>query len=472
MGPVNLAPLANVVAYLDRNPSRLAMLERALNGRFDAIWSPLPGCLMATHPLPRSVPDSHDLRAAGIAFAEGREAIGPRSLTDLALESLPGAVGFVRADRDKLDVVRSGAGTVPWYVWQDGERALVTTTFTELVRLLPVTPQLDPLVCGLWASFQPMFPGARSFLRGVTVIPAGHVAEVRAGRAVRPRLWWNPWPEELRWPSRAARASHVEGFREAVLTTLDREVAEEPVNLLTLSGGVDSSALAYLVGRHLRRPLAALSFVPPAEGPEAPLEASYLDPLVNDLAITRHVRHPLDGMRRMSFVPGTPSVVFPVCHPALQVLPRLVEEWGVEVLVGGEFADEICGGWFAYPDWLDRVSPLHLVLGAKALPRGRRDLRAWAGRRRPGRLLAGPWPESLATWVRPEVEEEYQAWRAVQLSDLRASAAPHRYQRALLASQEGVTAMNWEVCSFLGVRRTFPFLAAQVLEVVAACHPV
>jgi hypothetical protein len=32
--------------------------------------------------------------------------------------------------------------------------------------------------------------------------------------------------------------------------------------------------------------------------------------------------------------------------------------------------------------------------------------------------------------------------------------------------------MNWEVCSFLGVRRAFPFFTAEVLEAVSACHPV
>jgi hypothetical protein len=75
--------------------------------------------------------------AAGLAFAEGRDTIAGRSPTDLGLSSLPGNVGLVRAEHDRLVVVRSGAGTVPWYAWQDAERTLVTTTFTELVRMLP-----------------------------------------------------------------------------------------------------------------------------------------------------------------------------------------------------------------------------------------------------------------------------------------------------------------------------------------------
>ena len=469
---MNLAPLADTAAYLDSNLPRLAVVKHALGARFDIVWSPAPGCVMATRPLPRSVPDGEDLRAVGLAFAEGRDAVAGRAVTDLSPESLPGNVGFVRADGDKLVVVRSGPGTVPWYAWQDRDRALVTTTFTEMVRLLPVMPELDPLVCALWANFQAVFPGGRSFLRGVSVIPPGHTAEVWPGRLVRPHAWWGPWPEELPWPSQAARAENVERFRNAVLSALQREVADEPANLLTLSGGVDSSSLAYLIGRHLGRPLSALSFVPPPGRAESEMAASYLGPLVHDLGITRHICEPLDGPRRLGLVAGTPPVVFPVAHPALQVLPRLVDEWGVEVLVGGEFADEICGGWFAYGDWLDAISLVRLILGAGALPRGRSDLKAWAARRLPDRLLPGPWPASLAPWVRNEVDEEYQAWRATQLRDLRTSSSPHRSQRALLASQEGVTAMNWEVCSFLGVRRTFPFFNAEVLQVVSACHPV
>ncbi len=427
---------------------------------------------MATKALPRSVPDGDELRQAGLAFAEGRETVTGRSPTDLALSSLPGNVGFVQAEQDRLVVVRSGPGIVPWYVWQDGERVLVTTTFTEMVRMLPVAPALDPFVCGLWAGLHAAFPDGRSFLRGVTAIPPGHTAEVRPGRPVRCHLWWDPWPEELPWPTGAGRADRVERFRHAVITALHREVSPEPVNLLTLSGGVDSSALAYLVRRHLGHPLAALSFVPPPEASGAQLESSYLDPLIADLGITPHLRHPLDTAQRIVLAAGTPPVAFPVLHPALHLLPRLAAEWGVEVLVGGEFADEICGGWFALPDWLDAVSLPRLITQLRALPKGKSDVKAWARRRRPGRLAPGLWPASLPELVRPEVDQEYQAWRADQLKAYRASVAPHRFQRALLSWEHPAVAMNWEVCSFLGVRRSFPFLSAEVLEVVAACHPV
>lgn len=469
---MNLAPLADVVAYVDRMPSRLADVKRALDGRFDAVWSPVEGSVMATKALPRSVPDGEEFRQAGLAFAEGRDTVTDRSLTDLALSSLPGNVGFARAEQDGLVVVRSGPGTVPWYAWQDGERALVTTTFTEMVRMLPVAPPLDPLVCGLWAGVQALFPDGRSFLRGVTAIPPGHTAEVRPGRSVSCHLWWDPWPEELPWPTQAGRADRVERFRHAVLTALDREVSTEPVNLLTLSGGVDSSALAYLVRRRLGRPLAGLSFVPPPEVPEAQVERSYLDPLVADLDITPHRRLPLDTTQRIALAADTPPVAFPVLHPALHVLPSLVAGWGVEVLVGGEFADEICGGWYALPDWLDAVSLPRLITRLRALPNGKSDVKAWARRRRPGYLAPGSWPATLPEWVQPEVHQEYQAWRADQVAAFRASSALHRYQRALLSWQQPAVAMNWEVCSFLGVRRSFPFISAEVLEVVAACHPV
>ncbi|HVM13173.1 MAG TPA: asparagine synthase-related protein [Egibacteraceae bacterium] len=469
---MNLAPLADVVAYIDPDPTRLRGVKQVLDSRFDKVWSPNPRCVMATRALAHSVPDGEDLRESGVAFAEGRDAIDDRRVARSTVESLPGNVGLVRVDGDKLVVVRSGPGTVPWYAWQDGHRALVATRFTELLALLPSTPELDPLVCAMWASFQPAFPDGRSFVRGVTVIPPGHTAEVGAGEPVRCRRWWDPWPDDLPWPSRASAAHHVERFRHAVLKALEGEVAEEPVNVLTLSGGVDSSALAYLVVRHLGRPMSALSFVPPEEGPEARLEASYLDALVADLTIAPHLRRPLSATERLVLMAGTPPVAFPVMHPALQVLPELVAEWGVEVLLGGEWADEVCGGWFAYSDWLDAVSLPRLIGRWRALPKGRRDVLAWARRRIPGRLPSGPWRASLSESIRPEVHDEYQAWRGEQLTVVRRSIGLHRYQQAVLASLEGALAMNWEVCSFLGVRRAFPFLTAEVLEVVSSCHPV
>ncbi len=468
---MNLAPLANVVAYLDRNPAGLARVKEALNGRFDVVWSPGERCVMATRALPRSVPDGEDLRAAGVAFAEGRDAVPGEHLTTLALKSLPGNAGFVRAEGDHLVVVRSGPGTVPWYAWGDAERALVTTSFSELVRLLPVTPELDPLVCGMWAGSNSTFPDGRTFLRGVVAIHSGHTAEITPGRPVRPRSWWSPWPEELPWPTRDQRAENVHRFGEAVLTALDREIADQSVNLLTLSGGVDSSVLAYLVGRRLDRPLAALSFVPPVGAAEAQREASYLDPIVAELGIAPHVRQPLGAADFLALVAGTPPVAFPVLHPALQALPSVVREHSFDILVGGEFADEICGGWFALPDWLDNVSLPRLASQLGSLPRSRSDLVAWARRRIPHRAASGPWPTSLPNWVQPEIDEEYQVWRTAQNTELRASPAPHRYQRAVLSWLDGALAMNWEVCSSLQVRRAFPFLTAELLTVISACHP-
>lgn len=468
---MNLAPLANVVAYLDRNPARLAGMKQALDGRFDAVWSPREGCVMATRALPRSVPDGQELRAAGLAFAEGRDSLDAPPARGLSLESLPGNVGFVRAEPDGLLVVRSGAGTVPWYAWHDGERAIVATMFTELVRLLPVAPEFDPLVCGMWATGNPTFPGGRTFLQGVMAVAPGDAAEVGPGRPASVRSWWNPWPDELPWPTRSARAEHVQRFREAVLAVLDRELADEPVNLLTLSGGVDSATLAYLVGRHLGRPLAALSFVPPVDAPEAELEASYLDPIGHDLGIAPHTRFPLSAADRLAMAARTPQVAFPVFHPALQVLPTIARDHRVEVLVGGEFADEVCGGWFALPDWLDAVSLPRLVTQLRILPRGRPDLVAWARRRRPGRVRPGPWRTALPEWVRPEIDAEFQAWRTSHQIQLRTSSAPHRHQRAVLNWLNGSVAMNWEVCSALKVRRAFPFLSPEVLTVISACHP-
>lgn len=469
---MTLAPLADVVAYLDRRSSRLAGVRRAVEGRFDATWSPSQACVVATRALPRSVPDGPDLRAAGVAFAEGRDTVAGRPLGDLRLlESLPGDVGFVRAGSDNLVVVRSGPGTVPWYAWKDSERALVTTSFTELVRLLPGAAEPDPLVWALWGSSWGVFPDGRSFVRGVTVIPPGHAAEVAPGQPVVTRLWWDPWTDQLPWPSAATRAHHVERFRHAVLCALEREVAEDPVNLLSLSGGVDSSALAYLAGRHLGRPVATMSFVAPGAGGDARVERSYLDPLIADLGIERHTRRPLDLADRLALADEGPPVAFPVLHPILQVLPGLVEDHPVEVLFGGEFADEVCGGWFTYPDWLDAVSLPRLITRPRRLPRGPRDLAAWSRRRLTRRRGSGPWPGSLGTWVRPEIEAEYQRWRAEQVEKLRASPAPNRHQRAVRACLGEVPSMNWEVCSHLGVRRAFPFLTADVLRVVSACHP-
>ena len=125
---MTLPPLANLFAVRDEDPVSLAAFEADLraSGEFTEVWRPAAGWVAAAAPLPRGEPDGRDVRAAGLAFAEGRDVVGNDfgAVADLAdqnpdrLATLPGDFGFMRFRPDgEATVVRSCGGLVPFYLW-------------------------------------------------------------------------------------------------------------------------------------------------------------------------------------------------------------------------------------------------------------------------------------------------------------------------------------------------------------------
>ncbi|MFB9928442.1 asparagine synthase-related protein [Amycolatopsis halotolerans] len=76
---------------------------------------------------------------------------------------------------------------------------------------------------------------------GVEAVPPGHDAELRAtGGSVRTSQWWQS-PEAT-----LSRAEASSAFREALCTAVDNRVSAHPRTSCDLSGGMDSTPVAYL----------------------------------------------------------------------------------------------------------------------------------------------------------------------------------------------------------------------------------
>jgi asparagine synthetase B (glutamine-hydrolysing) len=262
---------------------------------------------------------------------------------------------------------------------------------------------LDPLVNAVWAASWGLFPDNRTFLAGVTILPRGHYACLDGGKgepAVRP--YWDPCPARVPYPTPAQAAEHAERLRTLLIAKLTRDLHPDPSggNLLTLSGGVDSSSLGALAAGVVGRKVWTLTVLPSKENAaRLEHELSFIAPLAEEFGLERrweihfHERQMLDLWRSAS------PIVFHVIHPALCSLPRVVREAPVRVLFGGEFADEVCGSKFTIPDWARHTSPFRLLLD----------------------------PIESAT-LDPFVP------------------------------------MNWEACSALGIRRSLPFFNREVFE--------
>ncbi|MEK6328660.1 MAG: asparagine synthase-related protein [Actinomycetota bacterium] len=476
---MSLRPLANLLAVATPDPAELGAVRERIeaSGCFDSPWSPAPGRLLAVSRLPGSTPDGEPVRAAGLAFAQGRDELAVSGLgwEEVArlvaerpegLDQLPGDFGLVHfRPTGEATVVRSAGGLVPFYIAGDGERWTVATTLANVLRFHTEELGLDPLVNAILTSGYDAAPDRRTFVAGVRLLGRGEYVRLGPGRPAFGR-WWDP--REGVMPQ--ASGDHAERLRTALLGTLERELDPAGNNLLALSGGVDSSAVGALAAGTLGRDVSTLTVLSDDEAARA-RDLRYVDALTEAVGFRRRTVVTVDRERRLAIL-DEPRVPFHVPQPYLCLLRSVTSESPASVLVGGEFADHTVGSALTLRDWARHTTLRGLWGSRRALPTGRADVRRWFAYRlrRTLRRPPVPWPPELPDLVRPELRDEYRDW----LRDRQRAAArddgPMPYL-AMFLERQGFLGMHWEVTSSLGVRRSFPFVTRELLELGFECHP-
>lgn len=495
-------PLANLFSVYDENPTMLEEIMQDLqrSGEFAHVWRPAPGWIAASAPLPGGKPDDEAVRNHHLAFAEGRDVlenqIGKdpnerfREIAEMAdanpknLVSLPGDFGFIRFwPGGGATVVRSCGGLVPLYLGRFGNRIAISTRLGDFVRYLPDEPRLDPLVNAIWAASWCMMPEGRTFLKGVFIVGRGCFARIEGGSLQWGR-YWNPRPKRIRYPTPTMVREHAERLRNLLIKNLQRDLDPAGGNLLTLSGGVDSSSLAALSAGTLGFPVWVWSFLPSKENEQAlQHEMSYIEPLAQRYGFKRRWEVFYHDRLIFELWRAAPRTVFHVLHPALCSLPGIIREAPVRVLFGGEYADNVCGSSFTVPDWAEHTSLIRLLTDLQTMFKSPKTFARWAIHRI-ARLLKGPmmpYSEKLIEMgpegekplnlFRPEVEEEYRSWYEGRRQELMQDTDAWRYLWLDSTSHDGFVAMNWEACSASGIRRSLPFFTREVFELAFSCHP-
>jgi hypothetical protein len=123
-------------------------------------------------------------------------------------------------------------------------------------------------------------------------------------------------------------------------------------------------------------------------------------------------------------------------------------------------------------DWARHTSALGLWRARRKLPTGPADVRRWFvyRLRRVLRRPLLPWPAELPTLVRSELRAEYGEWLHDRRREAARDDAPMPYL-AMFLERQGFLGMQWELTSSLGVRRSFPFVTRELLELAFECHP-
>jgi len=285
----------------------------------------------------------------------------------------------------RLFLARDPFGIRPLFVAELGGDFTFGSEAKALLRHPRAERRIDPFALvetfTIWA-VQP----DRSAFPGIRELPAGHFMWVGESGPEAPVRWW-----DIRFgPREGARSGSTDELQEELLAVLDdatriRLRADVPVGVY-LSGGLDSSATTALARRHTRGTLEAFSVA--FEDPRFD-ESKYQDRMAAELGV--NLRRIVVSDADVAAV--LPEVVLYAEKPMLRTAPgpllllsRFVREAGFKVVLTGEGADELFGGYNIFQEAMVRRfwarqpgSTLRPRLLGKLYPYLSRDLQRGGG---------------------------------------------------------------------------------------------
>ena len=389
------------------------------------------------------------------------------------------------ARRQVLFCARDHAGARPFYYAHAGGRFVFASDIDAVLAAPGVSGELDEAVVATRLTRGGRFLGERTWYRAVLRLPPGHALRVERG-AARLERWWRP--EDAPAPAPASDDALAEAGRALLSEAVrDRLRGAGPLGV-HLSGGLDSSGVAALAARELRRqgrpaPLAFAWHAPPGPGPRGAAQAAEYGAIeavcrqegVQVFYCPPQARDVVAFLRR----DGTRCDEGTLVHE--EVVQRAAAAQGVGVLLSGWGGDEgiSFNGRGYYPQLLrsGRVvrlwrelrersrRPLAALLAEAALP-----LLAPGAARAAGWLRRGQSPfRRNVTFIHPEFARRTpvlpaQSWRPAGVRDLQLLLLRRGH---LSRRMEGWAASG----ARLGIEYRYPLLDRRVLELVLGLAP-
>ncbi|MBI4998349.1 MAG: N-acetylglutaminylglutamine amidotransferase [Rhodocyclales bacterium] len=250
-----------------------------------------------------------------------------------------------------LFIGRDRAGIKPLYYAQNGQRLCFASTLPALLAAGGIDTALDPVALHHHLTLHAVVPAPRTLLNGVRKLAPGHAMLVDVVGRTETRPYWHlkaqrPTPQlgEQAWLARV---------RAALLGAVERQqtAADVPVGVL-LSGGLDSSLLVGLLDQLGHRDVQTFSIGFGDKGDESGNEFIYSNAVANHFR-TCHRKYMIPDAEVLA---ALPEVVDQMSEPmvsqdvaAFYLLSQRVSQ-SVKVVMSGQGADEVFGGYFWYPN--------------------------------------------------------------------------------------------------------------------------
>jgi len=268
------------------------------------------------------------------------------------LHRFVGMFAFALYDRQwrRLWLARDHFGVKPLYYADDGARLAFASEIKALRPLVPSALIPDMSALALFLTDGVVYDAPNTFFQGVRELPGGHHLTVENGRVGAPVCWWD---------FDLARARAVYDYTQPeheFLRLLDDSVrlqlvGDVPVGTC-LSGGLDSSAIVALSTARLRadQPDAAINSFSTVYRVRGMDESRYIDLVSAAYNTRRHTTTPdsRDYLAQLDHITWHQDI--PTATPGVysQNAVMRLAHGNVTVLLDGQGADELFGGYLSY----------------------------------------------------------------------------------------------------------------------------
>lgn len=261
------------------------------------------------------------------------------------VQRMNGQFAFCIWDRKRRTafLARDRVGIRPLYYTIADHRFLFGSEIKCLLAAPGVTAALDPLGIDQAFTFWSPLPPRTAF-EGISLLPPAHYAIVTEEGVRLKRYWLHAFPAESETET-ASEQEYVEGLREELVkATRLRMRADVPIGAY-LSGGLDSSLTSGIVTQFTDATLNTFS----VRFEDAQYdEGEHQDTMIARLGTAHHSIR----VGRKQIAEAFPEVMRHAEAPMLRTAPvplhllsKLVREVGIKVVVTGEGADEMLGGY-------------------------------------------------------------------------------------------------------------------------------
>ncbi|TXH77474.1 MAG: asparagine synthase (glutamine-hydrolyzing) [Lysobacteraceae bacterium] len=269
---------------------------------------------------------------------------------DRFVEHLNGqfAIALWDGERRRLVLARDRAGIRPLYLARDDDRLWFASEVKALLAALPQRATIDTVgLAETFSTWSPIEP--HTLYRGIDSLPPGHLLTIEAdGREQLRRYWDWTFPDAAdtapaRFPL-SVEAATTE-LRELLIDAVRLQLrADVPVGAY-LSGGLDSSGIVAMIRGFTDTPVRTFSVA---------FEDGEFDESEHQQAMVRHLGTDHTTLRcgRRAIGEAFPRLIrhteTPVLRTApvpLMLLSGSVREHGYKVVLTGEGADEVFGGY-------------------------------------------------------------------------------------------------------------------------------